>query len=46
MNLPETFIENMRELLGAEYENYIESYEKPKVQGLRVNTGKIAVEDF
>lgn len=46
MQLPESFIDDMRELLGEEYEQYIESYDKPRWYGLRVNTTKIRVEDF
>ena len=46
MQLPEEFIKSMKELLGTEYEAYLESYKKPKVQGLRVNTNKISVADF
>lgn len=47
MRLPETFIENMRNLLGdAELEEYLESLEKPRFTGLRLNTSKISVEEF
>ena len=46
MNLPQSFIENMSEILGAELDEYLESYEKPKFTGLRVNTSKISVEEF
>lgn len=47
VKLPETFCQNMHELLGAEdYLRYLESYEMPKWNGLRVNTEKITLEDF
>ena len=44
MELPECYIEKMRQLLGEEFPAYMESLEKPSVNGLRVNTGKAAVE--
>lgn len=46
MNLPIAFMENMREILGEEYENFQESYKKPRQYGLRVNTSKISPEEF
>lgn len=46
MELPAAFTENMKKILGPEYEDYIKSYEKPKFTGLRVNTSKISVEKF
>ena len=33
MNLPQSFIENMSEILGPELDEYLESYEKPKFTG-------------
>lgn len=44
--LPEAFEERMKGLLGEEYTSFLESYEKERAQALRVNTGKISVEDF
>ena len=44
MELPECYIEKMRQLLGEEFPAYMESFEKPSVNGLRVNTGKVAAE--
>ena len=44
--LPESFREKMRELLGEEFEAYLESFEKPCHNGLRVNTLKISAEDW
>lgn len=47
MSLPVTFIENMRKILGEEeLAEYLESFEKPKFTGLRVNTSKISIEEF
>ena len=46
MNLPQIFVEQMKEILGPELPEYLESYEKPKFTGLRVNTSKIPVEEF
>lgn len=44
--LPEQFIREMETLLGSEFPLYLDSYEKPRYFGLRVNTTKISVEDF
>ena len=38
--LPEEFLEEMRDILGSEYEQYLDSFERPAVRGLRVNTLK------
>lgn len=46
MELPASFVENMKNILGPELDEYLESYEKPKFTGLRVNTSKISVEEF
>lgn len=46
MKLPESFTSVMKQMLGNEYEDYLACYDEPKVQGLRVNTSKISVEDF
>ena len=46
MNLPEKFTDSMKVLLKDEYEDYIKSFEEPRIYGLRVNTSKISVEDF
>lgn len=47
MNLPIAFQEKMRNLLGEEdYQVYLDSFEQKNKSGLRVNTGKISVEDF
>lgn len=41
MELPVLFKEKMKKLLGNEYEAYLESYNNPKYQGIRVNTLKV-----
>lgn len=46
MNLPEAFEEKMQELLKEEFEEYIACYEEPRYYGLRINTKKIAAEEF
>ncbi|MBB6214729.1 NOL1/NOP2/sun family putative RNA methylase [Anaerosolibacter carboniphilus] len=46
MNLPKDFLEKMQALLKNEYEAFVASYEENKLQGLRVNTLKVSVEDF
>ncbi len=46
MNLPEQYINKMKELLCDEFDAYIESFHAQRVYGLRVNTQKISVEDF
>lgn len=48
IKLPEQFLRRMEGLLGDEYEIFIESYEKERVQGLRLNpwkTGWMTKED-
>ena len=46
ISLPTEFQENMKALLGAEYEDYLNCFDEPRHYGLRVNTAKISVEDF
>ncbi|WP_069649076.1 RsmF rRNA methyltransferase first C-terminal domain-containing protein [Caloranaerobacter ferrireducens] len=46
MNLPEEFLIKMQGLLGNEYNDFIESYDKESYKGIRVNTLKLSVEDF
>ena len=46
MNLPEKFLNRMKERLGSDYPAFLSSYENPPVKGLRVNTLKISVEEF
>ena len=44
--LPDVFKEKMKGLLGEEYGSFIESYERDRVQGLRLNPLKISPEEF
>lgn len=46
MNLPLEFEDKMRDLLKDEFDSYIRCYDEPRYYGLRVNTGKISVEEF
>ncbi len=46
MNLPILFEDRMRKLLGEEYEEYLQCYEKPHFGGIRVNTLKMTPEEF
>jgi len=46
MKLPEEFCLKMQGLLGAEYQDFLASYDHVRFQGLRVNTLKISVEEF
>ena len=46
MNLPEAYCKQMQELLGEEYTAYLAALEQPSMAGLRVNTGKVSVEEF
>lgn len=46
MGLPAEFLDTMKALLGGEYEEYLQSFEKESLQGIRVNTSKIDVDTF
>lgn len=46
IQLPDAFIEKMKELLGNEYGSFLESYNKERVQGLRINSLKVSEEAF
>ena len=46
MKLPEKYCLEMRELLGEDYQEYLESFGQPPRSGLRVNTLKISPERF
>lgn len=46
MDLPVRYIETMKEMLGSEFDDYLESFSDNRLYGLRVNTLKISVEDF
>ena len=42
--LPQQFLDEMKEILNEEYDDFIKSYEEPKTTGLRVNTLKMTKE--
>ncbi len=44
--LPEPFLSKQQALLGAEYPNFIRTYEFPASRGLRVNTLKVETKRF
>ncbi|MDD6011599.1 MAG: RsmB/NOP family class I SAM-dependent RNA methyltransferase, partial [Oscillospiraceae bacterium] len=44
--IPERFAAEMRELLGNSFGDYLAALSEPPVRGFRVNTDKIAPEDF
>ena len=46
MQLPREFTEKMKELLGAQYGDFLASYDQPRNFGLRVNTLKISTQEF
>ena len=46
MQLPNDFINAMKELLGADFPSYQKSLEQSSKSGLRVNTAKISVAEF
>lgn len=46
MDLPQAFKEKMEGLLGEEYTEFLESYEKERKQGLRLNLLKTSQERF
>jgi NOL1/NOP2/sun family putative RNA methylase len=45
-SLPADFIEKMKELLGDEFNAFMNSYDQPRTLGLRANTLKINIDDF
>lgn len=46
MKLPYEFEERMKKMLGDEYDDFMASYDRPRLRGLRVNTMKITPEEF
>lgn len=46
MNLPEQYLDTMKEMLGDDFEAYLESFNNNRLYGLRVNTLKISAEEF
>ncbi len=45
IQLPKLYQESMKTLLGEEYEQYLESFERPSSHGIRVNTRKWTPEE-
>jgi NOL1/NOP2/sun family putative RNA methylase len=45
IKLPEAYIERMRDILGAAADDFLNSYNQPKTQGLRMNPLKIKITD-
>ena len=45
-NLCDAFLSNMKQLLGDEYNAFLESLNQPNEKAIFVNTNKISVEDF
>lgn len=46
MNLPNEFLENMRKLLGCDFEKYLKSLSDKSKRGLRVNLNYISCEEL
>ena len=46
MTLPQEFQKKMQKLLGEEYGQFLESYQREPLQALRVNTLKMPVEEY
>ena len=44
--LPLPFLERMKEMLGDDYDAFLESYANPRTYGLRVNIAKLSCQDF
>lgn len=44
--LPQAFLDRMKEMLGEDYDKFVESFSAPRTFGLRVNTSKISCEEF
>lgn len=46
MNLPAEYLENIRNLLGKECDDYLSCFNNRPLSGLRINTSKISADDF
>lgn len=46
MNLPQKYLDTMKDMLKGEFKDYLESFNQNRLYGLRVNTLKISVEEF
>ncbi|MBR0385639.1 MAG: RsmB/NOP family class I SAM-dependent RNA methyltransferase [Erysipelotrichaceae bacterium] len=46
MNLPDEYLQEMKDLLKDRFDCYLAAMEQPSFNGLRINTGKITAEQF
>lgn len=46
MKLPARFVDKMRDLLGAEFDAFMASYESPRAFGLRINPLKLTIAEW
>lgn len=46
MQLPESYLKQMQDLLKDDFPAYLQSFEEERYYGLRINTNKISVEEF
>ncbi len=46
MKLPQEFVARMKDLLGSEFQDFLETYSKPRYYGLRVNTLKLSIDEY
>ena len=46
MNLPEKYLNSMKDMLKDDFDDYLESFNDKRLYGLRVNNLKISTEDF
>lgn len=46
MSLPEKYLDTMKEMLGEDFQAYLDSFNDSRLYGLRVNTLKITLEEF
>lgn len=46
LQLPERFLEMMQQILGEEYDAFLDGFDGKRQYGLRVNTAKIGLEEF
>ena len=46
INLPESFLNKIQNMLGKEYDSFLESYSKSPLQGLRLNRTKVSPKEW
>ena len=46
MKLPEVFQNKIKKVLGEEFQDFLDSYGRPRRRGLRINRSKISPEEF